>query len=140
MSKVPLFRVFNTYSDPTGQIKTKNTQIGPTVVSALILTIGVLLSRFLVIFQLFQISIDGGTILPYFLLILQGAAGTSLGESLSFSLLFSSSHPLPITLPIVFLFLFFPPFTHSLFSLFLPFLLPFLLSFLLFHCSLLHFS
>lgn len=42
---------------------------------------------FLVIFQLFQISIDGSTILAYFLLILQGAAGMSLGEWSLFSLL-----------------------------------------------------
>ena len=35
MSKVPLFRVFNTYSDPTKQIKTKNTQIDRVVWSAL---------------------------------------------------------------------------------------------------------
>lgn len=54
---------------------------------------------FLVIFQLFQISIDGSTILAYFLLILQGAAGMSLGEPLV-HLLCLLSHPFPITLPL----------------------------------------
>lgn len=37
---------------------------------------------FLVMFQLFQISINGSTILAYFLLVLQGACGMSLGQSL----------------------------------------------------------
>ena len=44
-SKVQVFRVFVKLSDQTEQLGTKNTQIGPTVWSALMTELGSLLSR-----------------------------------------------------------------------------------------------
>ena len=47
MSKVHVFGLFMIISDQTEQLDTKNTQIGPTVCSALMTELGSLLSRYL---------------------------------------------------------------------------------------------